>query len=66
MQYWLGQEQVQQGGVVGLNNKKKDFFDRNAKESRADDGSRGIAPDSSSNQIRIPWRGGDHGDLKVL
>jgi len=65
--YWmkngLAEEQIEQRGVVSLDEKEKDLLRRYAEQSRTDDGGGRVCPYPSVDQVRVPWRGGKHRDL---
>ena len=59
----LAEKEIQQRGDVGLNHEEEEFFGRNLKDCRTDNGTGRIAPDPGADQVRIPGRGGDDCDL---
>lgn len=54
----LSQEEVEEGGDVGLDDEEEVFFSRDVEEGVADDGLRRVGPDSGTNEVRVPWSGG--------
>lgn len=61
----LGQDEVQQRGVVGLDEEEEDLLEGDVKESRARNDVAGIAPYAVADKVRIPGERCEHGDLRV-
>ena len=51
MECGLAEEEVEKGGIVGLDDKKEDLFSRDSEESRANDGVGRICPYSSVDEV---------------
>ena len=64
MERGLAEEEVEQGGIVGLNDKKEDLFGWYSEESRTNDRIGWICPYLGVNEVRIPRSGGDDSDLE--
>lgn len=59
----LGQEMVERGGDVSLDDKEEDFFQRNVEQRVASHAGRWVTPDVVSDQERVPRCGRHHCDL---
>ena len=62
----LAKEQVEEGGVVGLDDEEEDFFCRYLEERGANDCVWRIGPYSSMDQVRVPWCCRDNGNLQMV
>jgi len=58
----LAEEQVQQGGVVRLNDEEEELFEGDEEEGGAEDGIWRVGPDAGVDQIGVPGDGGRYGD----
>ena len=63
MEDGLAQEQVEERSVVGLDDEEKELFERDAKDGGAEDGGFGVGPDGVLDEVRVPGRRGDDGNL---
>ena len=61
----FAEEEVEERGVVGLDYKEEDLFDRNPEEGKSQRGRRRVGPYSVANEERIPRCGRGHSDLIV-
>jgi hypothetical protein len=59
----LAENEVQQRGVVCLDDKEKDLFEGDIEQRRPGDHVAGIAPDARTDEVRVPGNGSAHGDL---
>jgi hypothetical protein len=55
---WSAQNDIQQRGVVCLDDEEEDFLDRNVEQFRSNNHMARVAPDAGSDEIGIPWYGG--------
>lgn len=60
----FAEDQVQQGGVVCLNNEEEDFLEGNVEKFWPYNDMTRIAPDTGPDEIRVPWYGGKDCDLR--
>jgi hypothetical protein len=58
--------EIQQRGIVRLNDEEEELFERNVKQRRTDDDMAGVAPDAGANQVRIPRYCCGDSDLALL
>jgi hypothetical protein len=59
----FAQDEVEQGGVVGLDDEKENLLKWDIEELWANDDMAWIAPYASADQVRVPRNGVGDGDL---
>lgn len=63
MECGLAEDQIQQRGVVCLDEEKEDFLEGNVKQRGANNDMVRVAPYVGADQIRVPWYCCSDGDL---
>ena len=66
MECRLAEQEVEDGGVISLDDKEKDLLGRYSKERRPNDGIGGISPYPSVNEAGVPWCSGEDCNLNMV
>ena len=66
MERGLAAEEVEQRGIVGLDDEEEDLFKRYLEQLGANNDILGICPNLGAYQVRVPWYSPDHCDLKMV
>ena len=62
----LAEQKVEEGGVICLNDEEEDLFCRYPEERWANDRIWRIGPYPSMDEVRVPWRGREDGNLQYM
>jgi hypothetical protein len=62
----LAKYEIEQCGIVRLDEEEEDLFERNVEERRPDDDMARVAPDTGANKVRVPWYCCGDSDLALL
>jgi hypothetical protein len=54
---WSAQDDIQQRGVVSLDDEEEDFFEGNVEQLGSNNNMARVAPDAGSDEVGIPWYG---------
>lgn len=65
LERWLTEDEIQECGIVGLDDEEEDLFERDVKQRWTDNDVAGVAPDACADEVRVPRKGRSDGNLHV-
>ena len=63
MEHGFAENEIEQSGIVRLDDEEKDLFERYVQQLWPDYYVFRVAPDVVANEVRVPWYRRDHCDL---